>query len=272
MKTTKTRYFVVFLLFVVTAINYMDRANLAIAGSKIQGEFALSATQLGLLFSMFTWTYAASQIPVGYLLDRIGSRVLYGSAILVWSTCTFAMGFASHRLFATVGASFAVLLVCRSPDVPPSRFGWLFGLNAGAMIAMSQVNGHLLKKHTPEQLVSWVRPVSLIFALALIAAAFTGFGGMWGVLVPLFFILGSFGFIGPNTMAGGLNVDPRRAGSISALMGGAQFGFGALASSFTGLSHDNGPRPLSLAVMICMAGSAAALFGLALRKSPEAIA
>jgi ACS family D-galactonate transporter-like MFS transporter len=114
MKTTKTRYFVVFLLFVVTAINYMDRANLAIAGSKIQGEFALSATQLGLLFSMFTWTYAASQIPVGYLLDRIGSRVLYGSAILVWSTCTFAMGFASHRLFATVGASFAVLLVCRA--------------------------------------------------------------------------------------------------------------------------------------------------------------
>jgi ACS family D-galactonate transporter-like MFS transporter len=114
MKTTKTRYFVVFLLFVVTAINYMDRANLAIAGSKIQGEFALSPTQLGLLFSMFTWTYAASQIPVGYLLDRIGSRVLYGSAIVVWSTCTFAMGFASHRLFATVGASFAVLLVCRA--------------------------------------------------------------------------------------------------------------------------------------------------------------
>jgi len=114
MKPTKTRYFIVFLLFVVTAINYMDRANLAIAGSKIQGDFGLSATQLGLLFSMFTWTYAASQIPVGYLLDRIGSRVLYGSAIVFWSTCTFAMGFSSHHLFTTVGASFAVLLVCRA--------------------------------------------------------------------------------------------------------------------------------------------------------------
>jgi ACS family D-galactonate transporter-like MFS transporter len=114
MKTTKTRYFIVFLLFVVTAINYMDRANLSIAGSRIQGEFGLSPTQLGLLFSMFTWTYAAAQLPVGYLLDRIGSRVLYGSAIVIWSTCTFAMGFASHHLFATLGASFAVLLVCRA--------------------------------------------------------------------------------------------------------------------------------------------------------------
>jgi len=72
-------------------------------------------------------------------------------------------------------------------------------------------------------------------------------------------------------MAGGLNVDPRRAGSISALMGGAQFAFGALASGFTGIMHDNGPKPLSLAVVICMTGSALALFGLALRKSPETI-
>ena len=48
-------------------------------------------------------------------------------------------------------------------------------------------------------------------------------------------------------------------------MGASQFGFGALASSITGLMHDNGPRPLSLAVGLCMAGSAAALYGLALR-------
>lgn len=114
MKTTKTRYFIVFLLFVVTAINYMDRANLSIAGSRIQGEFSLSPTQLGLLFSMFTWTYAATQLPVGYLLDRIGSRLLYGSTIVIWSVCTFAMGFSSHQLFTTVGASFAMLLVCRA--------------------------------------------------------------------------------------------------------------------------------------------------------------
>lgn len=92
----------------------MDRANLSIAGNKIQGEFGFSATQLGLLFWMFTWTYAASQLPVGCLLDRIESKVLYGSTIVICSACTFAMRFASNYVFATVGASFAMLLVCRA--------------------------------------------------------------------------------------------------------------------------------------------------------------
>lgn len=113
-KPTRSRLMILMMLFVVTAINYMDRANLSVAGSHIQGEFSLSPTQLGLLFSMFTWFYAMSQIPVGYILDRIGSRVLYGSAIVLWSVFTFAMGFSSHHLFATSAASFAMLLVCRA--------------------------------------------------------------------------------------------------------------------------------------------------------------
>lgn len=114
LKPTRTRFSVLTMLFVVTAINYMDRANLSVAGSHIQGEFALSATQLGLLFSMFTWFYAMSQIPVGYLLDRIGSRWLYGSAIVLWSVFTLLMGLASHHFFATATASFMMLLACRA--------------------------------------------------------------------------------------------------------------------------------------------------------------
>ncbi|ORM71917.1 MFS transporter [Pantoea rwandensis] len=113
-KPTRTRFSVLAMLFVVTAINYMDRANLSVAGSHIQGDLALSPTQLGLLFSMFTWFYAMSQIPVGYLLDRIGSRWLYGSAIVLWSVFTLLMGLASHHLFATATASFMMLLACRA--------------------------------------------------------------------------------------------------------------------------------------------------------------
>lgn len=114
MKASKSRFFILSLLFIVTAINYMDRANLSVSGSKIQAGFDLSPTQLGLLFSMFTWTYAISQIPIGYILDRVGSRILYGSAILLWSIFTFMMGFASHHIFATAAASFAMLMVCRA--------------------------------------------------------------------------------------------------------------------------------------------------------------
>ncbi|MFJ2690069.1 MFS transporter [Pseudomonas sp. NPDC087336] len=114
MKPTRARLSILAMLFIVTAINYMDRANLSVAGSAIQGQFALTPTQLGLLFSMFTWFYAMSQIPVGYLLDRVGPRKLYGSAIILWSMFTFLMGFASHPLFATASGSFVMLLICRA--------------------------------------------------------------------------------------------------------------------------------------------------------------
>jgi len=171
-------------------------------------------------------------------------------------------------LFAYVSAAPGLLIGFYG--VPAAQFGWYFSANSVALITMSQWNRVMLRRRTPEQIVALVRPISLAFAGALALTAWTGVGGEWGVLIPLFFILGSFGLMTANTMAGGLNIDPRRAGSISALMGGTQFAFGALASSFTGLMHDNGPKPLSLAIVICMTGSGAALYGLALRKDKGA--
>ncbi|SDI42293.1 MFS transporter, ACS family, D-galactonate transporter [Pseudomonas flavescens] len=114
MKPTRARLSVLAMLFLVTAINYMDRANLSVAGSAIQGQLGLSPIQLGLLFSVFTWFYAMSQVPVGYLLDRVGPRKLYGCAIILWSLFTFFMGLASHPVFATATGSFVMLLICRA--------------------------------------------------------------------------------------------------------------------------------------------------------------
>ena len=64
-------------------------------------------------------------------------------------------------------------------------------------------------------------------------------------------------------MAGALNVDPRRAGSISALTGGLAFGIGALASSLTGLLADGTPRPMAIVMTLAMAGAVACLRWLA---------
>ena len=66
------------------------------------------------------------------------------------------------------------------------------------------------------------------------------------ILPLLFVLLASYGFMQGNTMAGALNVDPRRAGSVSALMGGASFGVGALAASLSGAFHDGTPRPMAV--------------------------
>jgi MFS transporter, DHA1 family, multidrug resistance protein len=228
------------------------------------GAVVLVATALRLQESRSEETrlHARGEHPVRTYVTLLGHGQLVGFIL--------AGALNSAAVFAYVSAAPGLLIGFYG--IPASRFGWYFGANSVALIAMNQTNRTLLRRHTPEQIVSLARPGSLVFAAALALTAWTGFGGMWGVLVPLFFVIGSFGLVSANTMAGGLNVDPRRAGSISALMGGAQFGFGALASGFTGMMHDNGPRPLSLAVMICMTGSAAALFGLALRKAPAPLA
>ncbi len=54
------------------------------------------------------------------------------------------------------------------------------------------------------------------------------------MLPLLFLLLASYGFMQGNTMAGALNVDLAAPGSISALMGAASFGAGALAASLAG--------------------------------------
>jgi len=227
------------------------------------GAAVLAATALRLQESRSEETrlHAVGEHPVRTYATLLGHGQLVGFIL--------AGALNSAAVFAYISAAPGLLIGYYG--IPASRFGWYFSANSVALIAMNQTNRTLLRRHTPEQIVSLARPGSLVFAGLLALTAWTGFGGMWGVLVPLFFVIGSFGLVSANTMAGGLNVDPRRAGSISALMGGAQFSFGALASSFTGLMHDNGPKPLSLAVVICMTGSAVALYGLALRKASAPI-
>jgi DHA1 family bicyclomycin/chloramphenicol resistance-like MFS transporter len=171
---------------------------------------------------------------------------------------TLSGAFNSAALFAYVSA--APGLIMGHYGVPAGQFVWVFGANAASMIAMSQVNAHLLRRHTPEQILKRFRPLSLVAALAMLIGAVTGFGGIWGVLVPLFFVFASFGFIGANTMALGLSLDPLRVGSASALMGGVQFAVGALASGLIAQAHDNGPVPLSAVILGCMIASTIALF------------
>ena len=144
---------------------------------------------------------------------------------------TLSGAFNSAALFAYIAASPGLLI--QTYRIPATAFGWVFGANAVGLIGMSQINAHLLHRHSPEAILTRSRPVSIAFAVALLVDAITGFGGMWGVLVPLFMVIASFGLVGANSQAAGLNVDPLRAGSISALMGGASFGAGALVSSTT---------------------------------------
>jgi ACS family glucarate transporter-like MFS transporter len=69
-----TRYLLVLWLFVLSAVTYLDRTNISIAGVEIRREFAIDNTHLGWIFSAFLIGYAAFQIPAGLLARRIGPR------------------------------------------------------------------------------------------------------------------------------------------------------------------------------------------------------
>ncbi|WP_426198707.1 MFS transporter [Pseudomonas sp. DC3200b2] len=93
MAPTRKRFFIMVLLFITVVINYLDRANLSIAAPALTGELGLDPTHVGLVFSAFGWTYAAMQIPGGWLVDRVPPRILYTAALLLWSLATLALGF-----------------------------------------------------------------------------------------------------------------------------------------------------------------------------------
>lgn len=167
-------------------------------------------------------------------------------------------------LFTYIAAS-PVLLI-EVYGISPSNFGWVFGLNAAGVIGASQANRYLLRYMGPDQVLARASLIAVGFGLLLALAALSGFGERWTVLPLLFLILSTYGFIQGNTMAGALSVDATRSGSVSALMGGASFGVGAVAASLTGLAYDGTPGPMGVAMALALAGSALALRTLALPK------
>lgn len=89
------RYAILALIFIVTVINYADRAILSIAGTSLAHDVHLDPIQLGMVFSAFGWAYALGQIPGGWLLDTFGARRVYGWSLILWSVCTALQGLVS---------------------------------------------------------------------------------------------------------------------------------------------------------------------------------
>ncbi len=80
------------LIFIITVINYADRATMSIAGTSVVKELGLDPMMLGMIFSAFAWAYALGQIPGGWLLDRFGAKKVYGMSLVLWSVFTMLQG------------------------------------------------------------------------------------------------------------------------------------------------------------------------------------
>jgi DHA1 family bicyclomycin/chloramphenicol resistance-like MFS transporter len=207
-----------------------------------------------------TTAHAATETPTQAYLALMREPRLVGYAL--------AGALNGATLFTYIASSPDLLI--KTYGISPGAFGWVFGLNAVGVIGSNQVNRYLLRRRTPDQVLAKASVLAVGAALLLLIAAVTGIGERWSVLPLLLLVLSTYGFMQGNTMAGALNVDPRRAGAISAVMGAVSFGAGALASAAAGVLHDGTPRPMAVVMMAALVGSALCLHLLALPKNAPA--
>jgi ACS family glucarate transporter-like MFS transporter len=150
-KTTHVRWFLVFWLFVLSAVSYLDRVNISIAGGAIVDAYHLTDVQLGKVFSAMVLGYALFQTVGGHLADRYGPRRVLTGGVVWWGIFTALTAlvpaniagalwlFVAIRFF--LGAGEAVIYPAANKFVAtwiPVRErgvanGWIFaGVGAGA--------------------------------------------------------------------------------------------------------------------------------------------
>jgi ACS family glucarate transporter-like MFS transporter len=85
---SRVRWFLVFWLFILSAVSFLDRVNVSVAGSSLAREYHLGDVQLGWVFSAFLVGYALFQTPAGWLADRFGPRRVLTVGVFWWGIFT----------------------------------------------------------------------------------------------------------------------------------------------------------------------------------------
>jgi MFS transporter, ACS family, glucarate transporter len=87
-KITRVRWLLVFWLFVLSAVSYLDRVNISIAGGAIVDAYHLTDVQLGKVFSAMLLGYMLFQTIGGRLADRFGPRIVLTGGVIWWGIFT----------------------------------------------------------------------------------------------------------------------------------------------------------------------------------------
>ena len=94
----KQRHQVLFLISLLSAITYLDRVCISVAGPRIQHALDLTPAQWGWVGTIFAISYGLFEIPSGYQGDRVGARAVLSRIVLWWSGFTALTGLAWNYL------------------------------------------------------------------------------------------------------------------------------------------------------------------------------
>ena len=141
----RVRYLLIMLIFVVSAVVYIDRSNISIAGRYMAQDYGIDNVHLGWVFSAFLLGYAFFQIPAGWVVGKLGPRKTLTFGLIWWSVLSVATALVpptmSHALWVLIAVRF-VLGLGESVAYPSSNQfiaawfpseerglanGWVFG-------------------------------------------------------------------------------------------------------------------------------------------------
>ncbi len=162
-------------------------------------------------------------------------------------THALQMSFAMAGVFAYLGGSPDVFI--RHFHLSPTAYGGIFGINACAYILASQVNSRLLRRFGADRMLRGATNALLAAELVLAIDAWTGFGHLPGIVLPLTVTMMSVGLLNPNATVGALARHRSSAGSASAMMGTMGFVLGAASAESVGLLADGTARPMAMLML-----------------------
>ena len=165
-------------LFVLgLVINYFDRITLSIGNTQIRSELGLSIGQMGILLSAFSWAYAASQLPAGVLVDKVGPRRLLAAAVFCWSTAQLTAGFVFS--LAPFIASRMALGVFEAPTAPTQArmiANWFDRAHRGLPMGVANVGSSLGAVLSPP-ILTWIMLVwgwrTMFIVMGVVGMAFS---------------------------------------------------------------------------------------------------
>ncbi|NMN57222.1 putative MFS family arabinose efflux permease [Xanthobacter sp. SG618] len=183
MAATRFHRVVIFLLFAITVVNYIDRAAISYAIPAIEQQLGLSKAAAGTILGAFGLGYAVTTLIGGFAVDRYGARIMLSIAAVLWSLSIgltgLASGFLTLYLARTLlgmaeGPNFSAVTGAVERWLPPARQASALSYALVAVPVALACGGPIVTQLLAA--LGWRGTFAVLFALSLV----------W---VPLWYVL-----------------------------------------------------------------------------------
>lgn len=178
-------------------------------------------------------------------------------------TMALVAGFIQSGMFAFITGSSGVFQGIFG--LSSIGFGIVFAIIATALIIFGRINGILLNRFSPEQILKTVLP--LLAASTILLTLLSQTDSLLVFVVPLWVSIGLVGLLSANAMSLAMEWTKAAAGMGSALLGAIQFALAFTVSSFVAVGGASSALPMALGIAI--PASAASVLYFVTRRSSE---